>query len=198
VHKPFVIGITGSFGKTTARHIITEILKYDHKDVWTPEGNYNGEWGLPLAILQVRSGDRSPFQWIKAFFGSLWTILKPRYPRILILEYGIDHHGEMKIQTDIVEPDIALFTTLSPSHLAGFESVQDYYDEKSRMLSRRRKNTLAIGNTDDTHQLLFPCQLWYGSKIGDMTFSEIQEHTNSTIATLQYKQQSYHLKTPIL
>lgn len=36
-HAPFVIGVTGSFGKTTARHIITEILQYDHKDVWTPE-----------------------------------------------------------------------------------------------------------------------------------------------------------------
>ncbi len=104
----------------------------------------------------------------------------------------------MKIQTDIVEPDIALFTTLSPSHLQGFSSVQNYYDEKSRMLSRRRKNTIAIGNTDDIHQLPFPCQLWYGSKIGDITFSEIQEHTNSTVATLQYEQQSYHLKTPIL
>lgn len=36
-HKPFVIGVTGSFGKTTARHIITEILKYNNKDVWTSE-----------------------------------------------------------------------------------------------------------------------------------------------------------------
>jgi UDP-N-acetylmuramyl pentapeptide synthase len=36
-HKPFVIGITGSFGKTTARHVITEILKRAGRDVWSPE-----------------------------------------------------------------------------------------------------------------------------------------------------------------
>lgn len=67
-HKPFVIGITGSFGKTTARHILTEILKENKSDVWTPEGNYNGEWGLPLAVLQVRSGGQNPLLWMKAFF----------------------------------------------------------------------------------------------------------------------------------
>ncbi len=43
-HSPSVIGVTGSFGKTTVRHVITEILKRANKDVWSPEGNYNGEW----------------------------------------------------------------------------------------------------------------------------------------------------------
>lgn len=36
-HKPFVIGVTGSFGKTTVRHIITEILRRAGKDVYSPE-----------------------------------------------------------------------------------------------------------------------------------------------------------------
>jgi UDP-N-acetylmuramyl pentapeptide synthase len=36
-HKPLVIGITGSFGKTTARHLIFEILHRAGRDVWTPE-----------------------------------------------------------------------------------------------------------------------------------------------------------------
>ncbi len=55
-HKPLVIGVTGSFGKTTVRHIITEILRRAGRDIWTPEGNYNGEWGFALGVLQVRSG----------------------------------------------------------------------------------------------------------------------------------------------
>jgi len=67
-HKPFVIGITGSFGKTTARHILAEILKENKSDIWTPEGNYNGEWGVPLSVLQVRSGDKNPLKWIIVFF----------------------------------------------------------------------------------------------------------------------------------
>ena len=50
------------------------------------------------------------------FFQALMTIAAPRYPDILVLEYAVDHLGEMDIQIDIVEPDIALFTKLSPSH----------------------------------------------------------------------------------
>ncbi|MEI6711510.1 MAG: Mur ligase family protein [bacterium] len=172
-HKPFVIGITGSFGKTTARHIVTEILKKNNQDVWTPEGNYNGEWGLALAVLQVKSGGHSILGWSKALLGAFRSILKPCYPATLVLEYGIDHAGEMKIQTDIIEPDIALFTTLSPSHLQGFSSIQEYYDEKEKILSRNKKNTFAIGNRDDEHQANFPCQEWYGEKESDITFSDI-------------------------
>ena len=43
--------------------------------------------------------------------------MRSNYPRILVLEYGIDHIGEMDTQIRIVEPDIALFTKLSPSHI---------------------------------------------------------------------------------
>jgi UDP-N-acetylmuramyl pentapeptide synthase len=51
------------------------------------------------------------------FFLALGTLFKNNYPSILVLEYGIDHIGEMDIQTNIVEPDIALFTRLAPSHI---------------------------------------------------------------------------------
>ncbi|MFA6080591.1 MAG: Mur ligase family protein [Candidatus Gracilibacteria bacterium] len=197
-HKPFVIGITGSFGKTTARHIVTEIFKQNKSDVWTPEGNYNGEWGLPLAVLQARSGGKNPLKWLWAFGVGIFSICRPQYPRILVLEYGIDHPGEMKVQTDIVEPDIVLFTTLSPSHLEGFSDVQEYYDEKQKILSRKRKNTFAIGNKDDIHQADFPCQMWYGHKEGDIVFSDIGEAIDSTMASITYQNQQYTLETPIL
>jgi len=56
--------VTGSFGKTTARHIITEIVRKNGKNAWTSEGNYNGEWGLALSVLQVKSGGKSIFAWM--------------------------------------------------------------------------------------------------------------------------------------
>lgn len=42
--KPFVVGITGSVGKTTVRHFIHTFLKEQGKDVYSPPGNYNGEF----------------------------------------------------------------------------------------------------------------------------------------------------------
>jgi len=197
-HRPFVIGITGSFGKTTARHIVTEILKKNNQDVWTPEWNYNGEWGLALSVLQVKSGGHSISGWVRAFFGALRSILTSQYPSTLVLEYGIDHIGEMKIQTDIVEPDIALFTTLSPSHLQGFSSVAEKKKEKGKILSRKKKNTFAIGNRDDEHQADFWCQMWYGEKWSYMTFSDIQEYSDKTEARVHIWENTFILKTPIL
>lgn len=115
-----------------------------------------------------------------------------------MLEYGIDHAGEMKIQTDIVEPDIALFTTLSPSHLEGFMSVKEYYAEKEKILTRKIKNTIAIGNMDDINQSNFFCQFWYGKRTGDLVFSDVQEYIDKTTALLRYTESVHILQTPIL
>ncbi len=120
------------------------------------------------------------------------------YPSTLVLEYGVDHAGEMKVQTDIVEPDIALFTTLSPSHLQGFSSVQEYYDEKEKILSRKYTNTFAIGNRDDVHQAAFASQIWYGEKKSDIIFSDIQEYSNRTEAQIHVEDSTVYLQTPIL
>lgn len=102
------------------------------------------------------------------------TILKSQYPAILVLEYGIDHTGEMDVQCDIVEPDIALFTTLSPSHLVGFGDENGYFQEKEKLIRRKTKKTYAIGNRDDTHQSNFSCDSWYGESLqSTLTMADI-------------------------
>jgi UDP-N-acetylmuramyl pentapeptide synthase len=67
-------------------------------------------------VLQIRSGGHNPVAWIRMFFAAIYTIARSDYPHILVLEYGVDHAGEMDVQINIAEPDIALFTKLSPSH----------------------------------------------------------------------------------
>ena len=199
-HKPFVIGVTGSFWKTTARHVVTEILKRAGRDVWSPEWNYNGEWWLAFSVLQIRSGWHRPLAWIRMFFSALFTIARRHYPRILVLEYGVDHEGEMNIQIDIVEPDVALFTKLSPSHTQWFGSIELYYAEKEKLLRRKNKNTYAIGNADDIHQADFVCQSWYGhdAKKSDLVISQITEHPDGTEMDFDFGWQTYHIVSPIL
>lgn len=153
---------------------------------------------MALSVLQVRSGGKNIRLWLKVCKDALYTILKKEYPDILVLEYGIDHTGEMRIQTQIVEPDIALFTTLSPSHLDGFASVEEYYAEKQKLLCRKKKNTFAIGNKDDIHQAFFDCQMWYGHSMSDITFSNIEEYIDTTTAVVHYQGVAYTIQTPIL
>lgn len=159
-HKPFVIGVTGSFGKTTARNLISDILQKSGKDVYTPAWNYNGEWWLAFAVLRIRSGKKNLFQGVKMMLWAFATIFSSKYPRILVLEYGVDHIGEMDIQLDIVEPDIALITTLSPSHIEWFGTEDLYYAEKKKIC--RWKKTRVVVNADDPHQVNFPSVLRYG------------------------------------
>ncbi len=106
----------------------------------------------------------------------------------------------MDIQIDIVEPDIVLFTKLSPSHLAGFTDEYAYYAEKKKILRRKHKNTYAIANADDIHQEDFLAQVWYGhdAKKSDLVIQEITEHPDGIETDFSYKNTPYHLVSPIL
>lgn len=134
------------------------------------------------------------------FFAAISTILRPRYPAILVLEYGVDHIGEMDIQIDIVEPDILLFTRLSPSHIAWFGTIEKYYAEKEKILRRKHKKTYAIGNADDSKQADFSCQIWYGADAdtSDFIFSDILEHPDGIEFDALFGPEKYHFVSPIL
>ena len=79
------------------------------------------------------------------------------------------------MQTDIVEPDIALFTKLAPSHTANFSSPEDYFREKEGLLSRKKKDTFAITNASDPLQRDFPSQETYGDANNDLVISHVTE-----------------------
>jgi len=55
--RPFIIGITGSIGKTSGRTIITTVLQkyFPQKKIYTSPKNFNGELGLSLSILGINS-----------------------------------------------------------------------------------------------------------------------------------------------
>ncbi len=52
------------------------------------------------------------------------------YPKYLILEYGIDHPGEMEYLLSIVVPDIVILSPIAPNHLEQFGSLERYRNEK--------------------------------------------------------------------
>lgn len=53
--------------------------------------NYNGEYGVPMTILQSKSPQKNPFLWIWIFIKGIGVLFGKTYPRYLVLEYGIDH-----------------------------------------------------------------------------------------------------------
>lgn len=58
-----------------------------------------------------------------------------KYPKFLVLEYGIDHPGEMDFLLDIAVPDIAIITEIMPNHIEQFGDLATYRNEKLKILN---------------------------------------------------------------
>ncbi|PKL49820.1 MAG: hypothetical protein CVV39_02440 [Planctomycetes bacterium HGW-Planctomycetes-1] len=101
-----VVAITGSAGKTTVKNIISHILSDKFRCFSSPK-SYNNHIGVPLTILDA-----------------------PQDTQILISELGSNHIGEISQLTRIIQPDIAVITTICPAHLEGFGSIDAIIEEK--------------------------------------------------------------------
>jgi UDP-N-acetylmuramoyl-tripeptide--D-alanyl-D-alanine ligase len=148
-YKPKVIAITGSIGKTSAKEAIFAVVssKYEaRKNI----KNYNNEFGLPFTIIGSPSPKRNPFKWLRLFLKSFWMIyFYSHYPKVLVLELGIDRPGDMDQLMDIVKPDIAVLTTIGISHLEWFNSEQQIFEEKRKIFRDLTSRDFAILNMDD-------------------------------------------------
>ncbi len=147
-YQPFVVGITGSVGKTSTRHAIACALKYKFK-LREAQRNYNNEKGIPLAVFgadEINNKVDGLKAIIKGFF--VW-MLPQNYPKMLILEYGIDRPGDMDYYLSLVKPNLAVFTTVGMSHRKFFNSEQEIAKEKVKIASQLNGNEFFVYNADD-------------------------------------------------
>lgn len=149
--KPFVIWITWSIWKTSARMIISEILEKNLKNkiVYTSAKNFNWELWLSLSVLWISSYEPRFFSVIKTILNSIKISLfwKKIYD-IIILEYWIDHIWEMDFLLSIVKPNIWVVTKIDKVHSSQFESKDITAKEKYKLLK----------NTSDISFLNFDCE----------------------------------------
>ncbi len=152
LEKPEVIGITGSVGKTSTKEAIYAVLSKKYS-VWRNQKNYNNEIGLPLTILGLPSGGRSIAVWLliicQAFVRALVGI--KNYPKILVLEMGADHPGDMKYLTKLAPCQIGVVTTVAPVHLEFFKTLENISKEKGEMVRQLNKRGLAVLNADNPY-----------------------------------------------
>lgn len=149
-YKPEVIGITGSIGKTGAKNAIYAVLSPKF-NVRKSEKNYNNEIGLPLTVIGDRAQGKNIFGWIAVFFKALKLILfkDKNYPKILILEMGVDRPGDMEYLLGIVKPKIGVLTNISETHLEFFNSIEEIKKEKELLVQKLPEGGFAILNYGD-------------------------------------------------
>jgi UDP-N-acetylmuramoyl-tripeptide--D-alanyl-D-alanine ligase len=152
-HNPYIIGINGSVGKTSCRHIIAQTLRTflprPYKVYTSPE-NFNGELGMSLSIFKVDKISPSATSFLYVLYVCMWRRFFGYKPYdCIVLEYGIDRPKEMEFLLSIVKPHIGIFTKIDSVHSDKFGTPQAIAQEEAKMIQQTRE--IAFLNTDDTY-----------------------------------------------
>ncbi len=129
-HRPTIIGITGTAGKSSARDMINGILK-DHYATKVVHGN--SETGIPLGIMGIKPKSlgfetftKSVFDWLTIIFRAPFSTHHLKGVKYLIVEMGIDDPfppKNMEYLLSIVKPDISIFLNVGAMHTMQFEKL---------------------------------------------------------------------------
>jgi len=151
-YQPEIIGITGNVGKTTTREVLEGYLRNRDVDVRASLKNYNNEWGVPLTIIGTKAPGKNPFKWLGVFFKG-WRLLAKEqdYPRVLVLELGIDGPGDMDRFVDLLYLDTLILTYIGehPVHKAFFTDAKALAKEKLKALQAVTSDGTIIYNADE-------------------------------------------------
>ena len=121
-----VVGITGSYGKTTTKHIVTSILSQKYNTLMTP-GSYNTTLGVVRTINEQ---------------------LEPTH-EIFVCEMGAKNVGDIKEICDIVNPEYGILTAIGPQHLETFKSLENVQKTKMELVDSLPENGWAFVNYED-------------------------------------------------
>lgn len=124
-HRPQVIVITGSNGKTTTKDLTVAALGALGR-VHGTRGNLNNHIGVPLTVL-ARHGDED----------------------FLVVEAGANDFGELDLLSRLLSPDIAVITNIGRAHLERFGSAAGVLRAKAEILNGLSPGGHAVLNADD-------------------------------------------------
>ncbi len=153
-----VIGITGSYGKTSAKNIVATLLGGEHQVLMTPE-SYNTPMGITITAR---------------------TLLKPIHD-VFIAEMGAYKLGEIHELCEIAYPKHGILTSIGPQHLDTYGSIENVQKTKFELIEALPSDGLAILNRDDelirSYQIQNNChQIWYGIDRDDVLYKASDIH----------------------
>jgi UDP-N-acetylmuramoyl-tripeptide--D-alanyl-D-alanine ligase len=150
-HKPKIVAITGTVGKTSTKDAIYTVLASTFL-TRRSEKSYNNQIGIALTILGCKSGFSSPYAWTKNIIeGFLHVIFPYKYPEWLVLEVGAGEPGDIEHVSHWLKPDITVITRFSdvPAHVEFFPSIDDLIREKGYLAQELKPHGIFVFNHDD-------------------------------------------------
>ncbi|MEZ5351392.1 MAG: UDP-N-acetylmuramoyl-tripeptide--D-alanyl-D-alanine ligase [Bryobacteraceae bacterium] len=126
--KPRVIGVAGSYGKTSTKYFLDVLLSEKHAVIKSP-GNYNTLLGITRVINEM---------------------LTPEH-KIFIAEMGAYQRGEVKEIADLTHPEMGIITSIGPEHFERFLTMENIEQTNYELIEALPAAGLAVFNGDNEH-----------------------------------------------
>ena len=124
-----VVGITGSYGKTSTKNIVNTILNAKLNSFASPKS-----FNTPLGLMNTINNYLDKFN------------------DIFLAEMGAFKLGEIKQDCDLVKPKYGIITTIGEAHLETFGSRDNIMKGKMELVESLPSDGFAILNKDDEYQ----------------------------------------------
>ncbi len=121
-----VVGVTGSYGKTSTKHALNAILSEQFNTLMTPE-SYNTPMGITITIRNY---------------------LKPIHSKF-IAEMGAYKVGEINELCNIAYPKYGILTSVGPQHLETFKTIDHVKQTKFELIELLPADGIGFINIDD-------------------------------------------------
>lgn len=156
------IAIVGSYGKTSVKNILNEILKDSYETVASPK-NYNTPMGVCLT-----------------------TKLISKNTEVAIFEMGARRKGEIKELVDIVDPDLGIMTAVGEQHIETFNDLSTIKETKFELVKNIKLNGKVVFNcaSDNTYELYKKCDKtkFLACKKGGISWFENLEYSSDGLS----------------
>jgi len=179
-----IIGITGSYGKTSSKNILSDILNIKYNALPTPRN-------------------------LNTFNGLLMTINNnlDKFTDIFIAEMGAYVRGEIGRLCKLVKPKYGILTRIGTAHLESFGSQENIQKGKFELIESLPSDGFGILNGDDPLQVSYELKnkvkiIWIGieNKDVDVRATNIKCSNKGTTFDVIFKgdNKKYHFETKLL
>lgn len=177
-----IIGITGSYGKTSSKNILAEILNVKYNTLPTPR-NLNTFNGLIMTVNNHMD----------------------KFTEIFIAEMGAYVRGEIARLCKLVKPKYGILTTIGTAHLESFGSQENIQKGKFELIESLPLDGFGVLNGDDPLQVSYKLKnkvktIWIGidNKNVDVRAENIKCSNKGTSFDVEIKGKKYRFETKLL
>lgn len=121
----FIVGVTGSVGKTTTKECIAAVLSAG-EPLFKKEGNYNSTIGLPLSVMEMSRANSAA-----------------------VLEMGMSGFGEIEAMSRILHPTVGCIINIGTSHMEHLGSREGIAKAKMEIIQGMPERSTLLINGDE-------------------------------------------------